>query len=32
MSFTIALTDQEAINFFENTLGIASNTRLALVP
>ena len=32
MSFIIALTDQEAINFFENTLGIASNTRLALVP
>ena len=32
MSFTIALTDQEAIDFFKNTLGMASNTRLALVP
>ena len=31
MSFAIALTDQEAIDFFKNTLGMASNTRLALV-
>ena len=32
MSFTTALTDQEAIDFFKNALAMASNTRLALVP